>query len=116
MRNATLKQFALVLLTALSSPTMGQTLTFQPLFRGDLHDCDGPNFSGHLPAGFICRGYGTGVGVCAKVGDSRIITYELPPDYCHLDFAMANPKQMTRVLQYLQCKKSNPECGPAFGE
>jgi hypothetical protein len=115
MRSETLKRFALAL-AALSSPALGQPLTFQPLFRGALHDCEGPNFSGHLPEGFGCRGYGTGVGVCAKAGDNRVVIYDLQVGYCHLDFSEANQSQLKRIFQYLQCKGSNPECGPAFGE
>lgn len=65
----------------------------QILFHGTAHDCDGPDFGGHLPRGFLCKGAGTGVGSCSKPGDNRVISYDvqggpyLPPEgYCHLDW------------------------------
>ena len=95
----------------------------QVLFYGGAHDCDGPSFSGHLPEGFACRGTGTGVGICVKPGDNRIVRYgvaatsQAPNGYCRLDFSKATQNDLNRVFQYLLCKGSMPDCAnDAFGK
>ena len=47
----------------------------QSHWRGSVADCDGPRLGGHLPAGFVCKGYGTGVAECIKRGDTRVFAY-----------------------------------------
>jgi len=96
----------------------------QAIFHGTLHDCDGKDFSGHLPKGFVCRGAGTGVGICLKPGDRRVISYDvqggpnLPPSgYCHLDWAAVNESQLKQDRRYMECKGANSECATAaFGK
>lgn len=96
----------------------------QPLFHSTLHDCDGDDFSGHLPKGFVCRGSGTGVGFCLKPGDRRVIGYDVqggpvdpPSGYCHLDWVAVNESKLKQYRQYLKCKGSTPECATAaFGK
>jgi hypothetical protein len=91
----------------------------QMLFYGGTHDCDGQNFGGHLPEGFVCRGTGTGVGICAKSGDTRIVRYEVavtpqaPSGYCRLDFSKVSQMDLNIVFKYLKCKGSMPDCAIA---
>ena len=108
-----------VLLASVTPPAVAQ-----PLFHGTLHDCDSDDFGSHLPKGFVCRGTGTGVGVCAKPGDRRVISYDVqggpvdpPSGYCHLDWVTVDETRLRKTRQYVKCKGSNPECATAaFGK
>jgi hypothetical protein len=83
-------------------------------------DCVANNFGGHLPDGFACRGFGTGVGICAKPGDGRLISYDVQggtSGYCHLDWKTVSQDNLRQTFQYLKCEGSNPECSStAFGD
>ena len=69
-----------------------------------------------LPQGFTCRGTGTGIGICVKNGDRRVIQYAVAPGVCQLDFANANERQWTKARKYLDCKGTMPECSlPTLG-
>lgn len=70
-------------LSELIAPAWGET--FQPLFHGVAHDCDGPRSGGHVPIGFMCKGAGTGLAVCSKPGDKRLISIDVQTNYCHID-------------------------------
>jgi hypothetical protein len=92
----------------------------QPVFHGTLRDCDGEDFGGHLPKGFVCRGAGTGVGSCLKPGDPRVISYDvqggpgLPQSgYCHLDWIAVSDSQLKQLRRYINCQGSNFECQAA---
>ena len=96
---------------------VASTALSQPLFHGTLHDCDGDDFGGHLPKGFICRGIGTGVGYCLEAGGRRVISYdaqggsELPPSgYCHLDWTPMKELEFKRFRMYIECNGAAPEC------
>ena len=118
-----MKIFALALLTALAnSPVWAQAPITQPLFRGSAHDCDGPNFSGHLPSGFVCRGMGTGNGICARTNDNHVVIYNVVPStnstewLCYLDLFLVSRDELKQTLQYLNCKGAMPDCSIAsFG-
>jgi hypothetical protein len=85
----------------------------RPLFRGPASVCDGDNFAGHLPSGFVCRGYGTGLGICLEVGGKRAVTYEINPEYdqyCHLDWISLTNRQLQQSRSFLACKGPVPDC------
>lgn len=69
-----------------ASPAGAAGVEFRPIFHGAMHDCDGPDFGDHLPKGFICKGTGTGVAVCTRQGDRRVISVDIQVNYCHLDW------------------------------
>src|SRR5580704_10740443 len=109
-RLVTMNALALALAVALVCSAATAAVA-QPIFHGTLHDCDGDDFSGHLPKGFVCRGAGTGVGICLKPGDRRVISYDvqggpdLPPSgYCHLDWVAVNASQLQQDRRYMKCK------------
>jgi hypothetical protein len=88
---------ALVAVCALIGPS--HAVAQRALFHGTMHDCDGVNFGGHLPKGFICRGTGTGVGICAKPE----VGYDVqggPAGYCHLDWVTADELQLNQYRAY----------------
>lgn len=118
-----MKPIALALIAAFSaSPVWAQAPISQPLFHGAAHDCDGPNFSDHLPTGFVCRGVGTGVGICARTNDNCVVVYNVAPSinstegHCYLDLFPVSRDEMRQTLQYLKCKGAMPDCSIAsFG-
>jgi hypothetical protein len=76
-------KFAGLMIAALSAAS-ASAATYTPLFHGAAKDCDGPNFGGHVPNGFTCKGTGTGVAVCTKGG--KTISADVQVNYCHLDW------------------------------
>jgi hypothetical protein len=101
-----------------------------PLFHGTFHDCEsGDDFGGHLLKGFVCRGTGTGVGVCVSPAfHTRVLSYDMqmgpaqPPEgYCHLDWVRVDKKRLDQLRRFTECKGSNTDCysgtvgeGPPF--
>jgi hypothetical protein len=82
---------ALAAAPLLADPSrVARAATYRPIFHGAANDCDGPNFGGHLPKGFVCKGTGTGVATCLKPGDARIISTDVQVNYCHLDWFRSN--------------------------
>jgi hypothetical protein len=90
-----------------------------PLFHGVYNDCEADNLGGHLPQGFMCRGIGTGVGICANSDDKRLISYTVQGgsyNLCHLDWMNVSQAQREATFQYLRCKDAMPVCATAaFG-
>ena len=116
-------RLALALIAAFSaSPVWAQAPISQPLFHGSAHDCDDPNFSGHLPSGFVCRGTGTGSGIRAKTNDNHVVIYNIAPSInsteglCYLDLFPVGRYEMKQTLQYLRCKGAMPDCSIAEGQ
>jgi hypothetical protein len=109
----TMKTFAfgLFVVLAIASPALADSSA--PLFHGVAQDCASDNFGGHMPKGFACRGTGTGVGICAKADDPRLVSYDVQIGYCHLDWISATRARVKQTLQYLNCDGSNPECANA---
>jgi hypothetical protein len=92
----------------------------RPLYHGPISTCDGgDDFGGHLPRGFVCRGYGTGVGICLEAGGKRAIGYELPGmlgSYCQLDWIIFTNAQLQQWRTFIECDGSMPDCyHAAFG-
>ena len=75
---------AATLFVAVGAVPRARTIT--PLYHGAARDCDGPNFGGHLPKGFVCEGTGTGVATCRKPGDKRVVGTDVQGNSCHLDW------------------------------
>ena len=122
-RCAKMTRLALALIAAFSaSPVWAQAPISQPLFHGSAHDCDDPNFSGHLPSGFVCRGTGTGSGIRAKTNDNHVVIYNIAPSInsteglCYLDLFPVGRYEMKQTLQYLRCKGAMPDCSIAEGQ
>ena len=105
-----MSRLAFILATSLAAvPAVAQT----PLFHGTASDCESDRFGGHLPAGFVCRGYGTGQGACAKAGDNRVIYYQIGPMPqwgCRIDWTPASAAELQRLRRFIACNGSLPDC------
>ncbi len=72
---------SLIFLLSVSS---AMAATWTPIFHGTAHDCDGPDFGGHLPKGFTCTGTGTGIATCTN--GKKTISTDVQVNYCHIDW------------------------------
>jgi hypothetical protein len=101
-------------LASIGSAQVASNASSSPaLFHGPASACDGDNFGGHLPSGFVCRGYGTGLGICLEVGGKRAVTYEINPEYdkyCYLDWVNLTNRQLQQSRSFLACNEPIPDC------